>query len=207
MTDIFYIFTPIVNVITISTCQFAKTNILTMKLQRIWNKGLKQSALIDFGRVYVLNVTIKVFVGTCSLFLRTIILKTTILSCDEWFSSISLSPTPSKSAHLITDVNVLRQEYGDTMIEELANEIKFRKQLKCLSVIQPTNNDTCFSYVTRFGFPAKPTTSFRITKGDNCVRWTDHFKHGLIKSGQTWPPVYRECRAKVVTAILPAIML
>ena len=63
-----------------------------------------------FGSVNVLNIRIKVFIGTSSLFQLTFFLLISIISCDESFSNISSSLTPSKSRHVITPFHVLRDE-------------------------------------------------------------------------------------------------
>ena len=54
------------------------------------------------------KVRIKVFVGNSSLFRRTFILLTDVTPCEDRFSHISPSLTPSSSLHLMTPFDELR---------------------------------------------------------------------------------------------------
>ena len=62
---------------------------------------------MDGGRMGTSKVMIKVFVGNSSLFRRTFILLT-VIPCEDKFSQISSSLTPSSSLHLMTHFDELR---------------------------------------------------------------------------------------------------
>ena len=83
----------------------------------------------------------KAFIETSSLLQRIFILLTTVTSCDDRLSTISLSLTPFKNRHLITPFDVLRVECGDTLIETLASKVDLRTIWNVLSVEQSINND------------------------------------------------------------------
>ena len=68
----------------------------------------KYPAFTESGRVGVLKVRIRVFVGTSSLFRRTLILLTDVIPCEERFSQISSSLTPSRSFDRTTPFDEFR---------------------------------------------------------------------------------------------------
>ena len=79
------------------------------------------------------KVRIKVFVGNSSLFRRTFILLTDVTPCEDRFSHISSSPTPSSSLHLMTPFDELREACEVTLIGTLQKIVDLRRQVECFS--------------------------------------------------------------------------
>ena len=48
---------------------------------------------------------------------------------------------PFKSRHLITPLDVLSEECGDTLMDTLASEVDLRRHLECFSIEHLTNSD------------------------------------------------------------------
>ena len=108
---------------TSSTCQSvtACPNLLHLKHRRgfgIYGTiGIcKYPAFTELGRVGTSNVRIKVFVGTSSLFRRTFIRLTDVTPCEDRFSQISSSLTPSRSRYRITPFEEFRYVCGLSVI-------------------------------------------------------------------------------------------
>ena len=79
------------------------------------------------------KVRIKVFVGNSSLFRRTFILLTDVTPCEDTFSQISSSLTPSNYVHLMTPFDELRDACEVTLIGTLQNIVDLRRQVECFS--------------------------------------------------------------------------
>ena len=140
------------------------TLLLTFKtLQWIWKAFNRDVEISSLNRFDIQNVRTKVFIGTSSLFRRTFILLTSVTSCDERFSSISLL-TPSKSRHLVTPFDALREECGDNLIVTLPSEDDLRRHLQCFSVEHSTNNDPFFQFCSVLGLSGHTNQSLLISK-------------------------------------------
>ena len=79
------------------------------------------------------KVRIKVFVGNSSLFRRTFILLTDVTPCEDRFSQISSSLTPSNYLHLVTPFDELREACEVTLIGTLQKIVNLRRQVECFS--------------------------------------------------------------------------
>ena len=88
----------------------------------------------------MLKVMIKVFVGNKSLLRRIFIRFTAVTFCEEKFSHISSSLIPSRSLHLITPFEKLREECGVTLTGMLQKVFDFRRQLECFSLVHSTKS-------------------------------------------------------------------
>ena len=112
---------------------------------------------------------IKVFVGNKSLLRQIFIRFTAVTFCEDTFSHISSSLIPSRSLHLITPFEKLREECGVTLTGMLQKVFDFRRQLECFSLVHSTNSPILI-FLTDFGSPAKPTIAFWTANGDNLVK-------------------------------------
>ena len=66
---------------------------------------------------------------------------------------------PSKSLHLITPFEELREECAVTLIGTLQKTVDCRRQLECFLVVHSINKPLPI-FLTDFGSPAKPTIAF-----------------------------------------------
>jgi hypothetical protein len=144
----------------------------------------KYPALTDSGRIGLLNVRIKVFVGIKTSFRRILILLTVVTPCEDRFSQISSSLTPSKSLDRITPFDELREECAVTLIDMLQSTFDFRRFLEWLSVEHSTKSDPFLNFLTLLGCPAKPSSPFCIAKGDNVRKAASSVDPMTINLGQ-----------------------
>ena len=127
----------------------------------------------------MLKVMIKVFVGNKSLLPQIFIRLTAVTFCEDKFSSL----IPSRSLHLITPFEKLREECGVTLTGMLQNVFDFRRELECFSLVHSTNSPILI-FLTDFGSPAKPTIAFWTAKGDNLVKATSSVELIMRNLGQ-----------------------
>ena len=127
------------------TCQLTSTGILSVSkvlafkaMQGIRNKWFNRYVKITFfdrcRKSWKLNVRTKVFIGNSSLLRRTFIRLTEVTSSEDKFWQMSSSLTPSKSLHLITAFEELREECAVTLIGTLWKTVDFRRQLECCTL-------------------------------------------------------------------------
>ena len=97
---------------------------------------------MDGGRMGTSKVRIKVFVGNSSLLRRTFILLTDVhvTPCEDRFSHISSSLTPSSYLHLMTPFDELREAYDVTLIGTLQKIVDLRRQVECFSEWHSTSD-------------------------------------------------------------------
>ena len=107
----------------------------------------------------MLNVMINVFVGNKSLLRGIVIRLTAVTFCEDKFSHISSSLIPSRSLHLITPFEKLREKCGVTLTGILQKVFDFRRQLEYFSLVHSTHSPILI-FLTDFGSPAKPTIAF-----------------------------------------------
>ena len=120
---------------------------------------------MESGRRGLQNVSMKVFVGTNSLFRRICILLTTDTPWEERFSIISSSLTPSKSLDRMTPLEELRDVCALTLIGILHLTFDFRRHLEwCL--LHSSSKRPLLILFTLFSSPAKHWSAFWIANGD-----------------------------------------
>ena len=75
----------------------------------------------------MLNVMITVFVGNKSLLRRSFIRLTAVTLCEDKFLHISSSLIPSRSLHLITPFEKIRDGCGVTLTGRLQKGLQFQE--------------------------------------------------------------------------------
>ena len=131
----------------------------------------------------MLKVMIKVFVGNKSLLRRIFIRFTAVTFCEDTFSHISSSLIPSRSLHLITPFEKLREECGVTLTGMLQKVFDFGRQLECFSLVHSTNSPILI-FFDRF---------WLTSQTNNCLLDSKRrqFSQGPILSGtnneKPWP--------------------
>ena len=91
-------------------------------------------------RVVMLNVIIKVFVGNRSLLRPIVIRLIAVTFCEDKCSHISSSLIPSRSLHLITPFEKLKEECGVTLTGMLGKVFDLKRQLEGFSLVHSTNS-------------------------------------------------------------------
>jgi len=133
---------------------------------------------MDLGKIAVLNVRTKVFVGLLTLSRYTEILRTPLTCWSASSDAISASEMPARSGHLINPLEVFRLACGLQVEGMVWNFVSFKRLSACDFLPTSTRSAPERNFFTDFGEPAIDCGDFSITKGDSFASWSS----GLVDS-------------------------